>query len=179
MANNIAINDPDLQVNQFIVDRMQMREKMKELVRRLTDLRDIERFQKDQEGSSLWSLINRLREIDDYVSCINMIKGTLESLEIRSEGMLSLRQIVSDISRESNFEELKLDIDETLEKARSLKSITIGVNLDGMLRPRTAGVLSLNDTKFTDVGLMRRFVNFSKKTRPCARFFVFLFSLTV
>lgn len=141
----------------------ELREKMKELVRRLTDLRDIERFQKNQEGSSLWSLINRLREIDDYVSCINMIKGTLESLEIRSEGMLTLRQIVSDISRESNFEELKLDIDETLEKARSLKSITIGVNLDGMLRPRTAGVLSLNDTKFTDVGLMRRFVNFANR----------------
>ncbi len=141
----------------------QLRETMKELVKKLADLRDIERFQKDQEASSLWSLINRLREIDDYVSCITMMKSTLESLDIRSEGMLTLRQIVTGISDESNFDELKLDIDETLEKARSLKSITIGVNLDSMLRPRTAGVLSLNDTKFTDVGLMRRFVNFASR----------------
>ena len=141
----------------------QLRETMKELVKKLADLRDIERFQKDQEASSLWSLINRLREIDDYVSCITMMKSTLESLDIRSEGMLTLKQIVTDISVESNFDELKLDIDETLEKARSLKSITIGVNLDAMLRPRTAGVLSLNDTKFTDVGLMRRFVNFASR----------------
>lgn len=141
----------------------QLRETMKELVKKLADLRDIERFQKDQEASSLWSLINRLREIDDYVSCITMMKSTLESLDIRSEGMLTLRRIVTGISDESNFDELKLDIDETLEKARSLKSITIGVNLDSMLRPRTAGVLSLNDTKFTDVGLMRRFVNFASR----------------
>ena len=141
----------------------QLRETMKELVKKLADLRDIERFQKDQEASSLWSLINRLREIDDYVSCITMMKSTLESLDIRSEGMLTLKQIVTDISVESNFDELKLDIDETLEKARSLKSITIGVNLDAMLRPRTAGVLSLNDTKFSDVGLMRRFVNFASR----------------
>ena len=141
----------------------QLRETMKELVKKLADLRDIERFQKDQEASSLWSLINRLREIDDYVSCITMMKSTLESLDIRSEGMLTLKQIVTDISVESNFDELKLDIDETLEKARSLKSITIGVNLDAMLRPRTAGVLSLNDTMFSDVGLMRRFVNFASR----------------
>ena len=140
-----------------------LREAMSELVLKLADLRDIERFQKDQESSSLWLLVNRLREIDDYVSCINMIKATLESLDIQSEGMLTLKQMVTDISRESNFDELKMDIDETLEKAKRLKSVTIGVNLDGLLRPRTAGVISLNDTKFTDAGLMRRFMSFADK----------------
>lgn len=140
-----------------------LRENMEELVLRLADLRDLERFQKDQEGSALWSLVNRLREIDEYVSCITMIKNTLEELDIKSEGMLSLRQIVTDIDRESGFAELKADIDETLERARRLKSITIGVNLDNMLRPKTSGVISLNDTEFTDSGLMRRFMNFADK----------------
>lgn len=140
-----------------------LREAMEELVARLADLKDLERFQKDQEGPSLWSLVNRLREIDEYVSCITMIKKTLEELDIRSEGMLTLKQIVTDIDRESGFPELKKDIDETMEKARRLKSITIGVNLDGMLRPKSAGVLSLNDTEFTDSGLMRRFMNFTNK----------------
>ena len=57
MANNIAINDPDLQVNQFIVDRMQMREKMKEqtkeIYKRLSDKyddeQDLEEMKKKQE----------------------------------------------------------------------------------------------------------------------------------
>ena len=138
-----------------------LREVMEELVHRLADLKDLERFQKDQEGPSLWSLVNRLREIDEYVSCITLIKNTLEALDVRSEGMLTLKQLVTDIDRESGFPELKADIDETLEQARKLKSITIGVNLDGMLRPKTAGVLSLNDTYFTEAGLMRRFMKFA------------------
>lgn len=141
----------------------ELRTAMEELVKRLADLKDLERFQKNQEGPSLWSLVNRLREIDEYVSCITTIKRTLESLDIRSEGMLTLQKIVTDIDRESGFPQLKADIDETMEKARKLKSITIGVNLDNMLRPMSAGVLSLNDDYFSDAGLMKRFMNFASK----------------
>ena len=141
----------------------QLRTAMEELVVKLADLRDLEKFQKDQEGSAFWSLINRLREIDEYVRCISMLKDILEKLDIRSEGMLTLRKLVTDISRESGFPELKADIDETMEKVRRLKSITIGVNLDDMLRPSSAGVISLNDAEFKEPGLMRRFMNFADK----------------
>ena len=133
----------------------ELRAAMEELVARLADLKDVARFRKNEEGPSLWSLINRLREIDEYVSCITMIKATLEKLDVQSDGMKTLRQIVTDIDRESGFPLLKSDIDETLEQARRLKSITIGVNLDDMLRPKTAGVLSLNDTYFSEAGLMK------------------------
>ncbi len=140
-----------------------LRTSMEDLVLKLADLRDLERFQKDQEGSAFWSLVNRLREIDEYVSCISMIRDILGDLDIRSEGMKNLRKMVNDISLESGFEELRLDIDETLEKVRRLKSITIGVNLDGMLRPKSAGVISLNDSEFKESGLMRRFISFADK----------------
>ena len=140
-----------------------LRTAMEDLVGRLTDLKDVARFQKDNEGPSLWSLVNRLREIDEYVSCITTLKNTLEGLDVQSEGMRTLLQIVTDIARDSGFPQLKADIDETMEQARKLKSITIGVNLDGMLRPKTAGVLSLNDSYFTDAGLMKRFMNFTNK----------------
>ena len=141
----------------------ELRSAMKELTEKLADLRDLERFQKDQEATALWSLFNRLREIDEYVTCINMIKTALEGLPIRSQGMKRLLSIVSNISRESGFDELKADIDETMEKARKLKSITIGVNLDKLLRPKTAGVVSLNDFEFFDSGLMKRFMSFAQK----------------
>ena len=140
-----------------------LRSAMEDLVARLADLKDVARFQKDQEGPSLWSLINRLREIDEYVSCITMIKKTLEELDVHSEGMKTLRQIVTDIDRESGFPQLKADIDETMEQARRVKSITIGVNLDDMLRPKAAGVISLNDAPFVDAGLMKRFMNFANR----------------
>lgn len=140
-----------------------LRDAMEELVVKLADLRDIERFQKDQEGSALWSLVNRLREIDDYVTCITAMKDVLEELDVKSEGMLTLRQIIRDISADSGFPELRQDIDETFEEVRRIKSITIGVNLDSMLRPASAGVVSLNDIEYRESNLMRRFMNFADR----------------
>lgn len=141
----------------------ELRSAMEELVVELAELRDLEKFQKDQDSSAFWSLVNRLREVDEYVRCISMLKEILDNLDIRSEGMLTLRKLVTDISAESGFPELRADIDETMDKVRRLKSITIGVNLDDMLRPKSAGVISLNDAEFKESGLMRRFMNFADK----------------
>ena len=139
----------------------QLRDIMRELVVRLTDLRDLERFQRDADAAALWTLVNRLREIDDYISIITMLKETLNGIDVTSEGMCFLRDYVTNIPEESGFDELKADIDEMMEKVQKLKSVTIGVNLDKLLRPQSAGIVSLNDTKFTSAGLMRRFTNFT------------------
>ena len=139
----------------------ELRKAMSELVLKLADLRDLERFQMDGDASALWSLINRLREIDDYIECITMIKDILTRLDVQSDGMRTLRDIVTDIERESGFDALKADIDETMQKAQRLKSVTIGVNLDKFLRPEYAGIITLNDTKFADSGLMSRFMKFT------------------
>lgn len=42
-----------------------------------------------------------------------------------------------------------------------MKSITLGVNLDALLRPKTVGVVSLNDKEFTDSGILKRFMKFA------------------
>ncbi len=138
-----------------------LREDLTALLLKLKDLREIERFQKDTEASSLWQLINRLRELDGYVDCITAIKTTLEEIDVKSEGLVKLKERVQAIYSGSGFPDLKKDIEELFEKARSLKSITLGVNLDNMLRPKTVGVISLNDKAFTDSGLLKRFINFA------------------
>lgn len=140
-----------------------LRTAMEELVRKLADLRDLERFQKDQDSAAFWSLVNRLREVDEYVCCISMLRDVLSSLDIRSKGMRDLLEIVTKISLESGFDDLKKDIDEMLAKVKRLKSITIGVNLDSMLRPKSAGVVCLNDSEFKESGLMRRFMRFADR----------------
>ncbi len=138
-----------------------LRDNLTALLLKLKDLREIERFQKDTEASSLWQLVNRLREMDSYVDCITNIKETLENIPITSQGLKDLKTRVQAIYNDSGFPELKKDIEETMQKARSLRSITLGVNLDNLLRPQTVGVISLNDKPFTDSGLLRRFMNFA------------------
>lgn len=141
-----------------------LREDLTALIEKLADLREIERFQKDSEASSLWQLINRLREIGCYVDCITQIKTTLETIDVKSQGLLTLKENVTSIYNESGFPDLKKDIQDTLAKAQKFRSITLGVNLDALLRPKTVGVISLNDKPFTDSGILKRFTNFANKS---------------
>ena len=138
-----------------------LRDDLTALLLKLKDLREIERFQKDTEASSLWQLINRLRELDGYTDCITAIKESLESLDIKSEGLLTLRKMVQDIYSDNGFTELKSDITQMFSMVRDIKSITLGVNLDSLLRPKTVGVISINDKAFTDTGLLKKFMNFA------------------
>lgn len=138
-----------------------LREDLTALLLKLKDLRGIERFQKDTEAPSLWQLINRLRELDSYTDCITAIKESLESLDIKSQGLLTLRKMVQDIYSDNGFAELKADITEMFTMVRNIRSITLGVNLDDLLRPKTVGVVSINDKAFTDAGLLKKFMKFA------------------
>ena len=138
-----------------------LREDLTALLLKLKDLRGIERFQKDTEAPSLWQLINRLRELDSYTDCITAIKESLESLDIKSQGLLTLRKMVQDIYSDNGFSELKADITEMFTMVRNIRSITLGVNLDDLLRPKTVGVVSINDKAFTDAGLLKKFMKFA------------------
>lgn len=139
----------------------ELRSALAELLAELADLREISRFQKDTEASSLWKLVNRLREIDGYVNCITKMKEVLERTDIHSQGLLRLKKEVCDIYSNSGFPQLKIDIAQTFEKVQKVKSVTIGVNLDDLLRPKNAGIISLNDKAFTSAGLMKHFMKFA------------------
>ena len=136
----------------------ELRTDLTELLGILTELREIEKFKKDTDASSLWQLINRMREINRYIDCIQSLKSTLEKADIHSEGLNTLRTLVTEIYQDGAFEPLQEDITNLFKQARQLHSVTIGVNLDDMLRPVRAGILSLNNREFTDSGILKRFM---------------------
>ena len=141
----------------------QLRSDLTALLAKLNDLKEIERFKKDTEASSLWQIVNRLREMGGYVDCITQIKNTLESIDVRSQGLLELKAAVQAVYNDSGFPVLKQDIEDTMAMARRLRSITLGVNLDDMLRPKNVGVISLNDKEFSDSGILKRFIKFANR----------------
>lgn len=167
LMTSITDNEAVIEYRRDIFDDLlknpSLRTELEQLLTKLGDLRELEKFQKDTEASDLWQLINRLREIDGYVNCITKIKESLENIDIHSKGLLSLRKIVTDIYNDSGFPQIKKDINETLAKARQIKSITIGVNLDNLLRPSNAGIISLNSHPITDSGLLKNFMSFTSQ----------------
>ncbi|MCH5202448.1 MAG: hypothetical protein J1F17_04495 [Oscillospiraceae bacterium] len=159
--NDIDVINYRADVFEDILNFPQLRTGLVDLLGQLDDLREIEKFNKDEHASSLWQLINRLREIDGYVNCITMLKDILNTIPIKSDGLLSLKKTIEDIYSDGGFDDLKKDIDKTMDEARSLRSITIGVNLDNLLKPKNAGVISLNSFEITNSGLLKNFMNFA------------------
>ena len=140
-----------------------LRSNLTSLLEMLGELREIEKFKKDSDASSLWQLVNRMREINRYIDCIKELRSTLDGMDIRSQGLITLRELVGKIYEDGSFEPLQQDMEDLFKKVRQLRSVTIGVNLDDMLRPVRAGILSLNGKEFTDSGVLKRFMAMSAK----------------
>ncbi len=140
-----------------------LREQIKDLLEQLAYLRELEKSTKDPTASPVWQLINRLQELDIYVNCISGIYKTLSENDIRSEGLLQMKEFVGSIFLESGFEYLQEDIKSMVSEISQVRSLSIGVNLDSKLMPVEVGIVSINDTKFTKPGLLGKFMEYSNK----------------
>ncbi len=138
-----------------------LRERIKELLEELAYLKDLEKSAKDSSASPIWQLINRLHELDIYVTCISEIHKSLQEHDIQSEGLKQLREFVGGIYNESGFKYLHDDIKELVGEVSQVKSLSLGVNLDNRLMPVEVGILAINDKQFTRPGLLNKFLDFS------------------
>ena len=105
-----------------------LREQIKDLLEQLAYLRELEKSTKDPTASPVWQLINRLQELDIYVNCISGIYKTLSENDIRSEGLLQMKEFVGSIFLESGFEYLQEDIKSMVSEISQVRSLSISVN---------------------------------------------------
>lgn len=138
-----------------------LRNKIKELLEELNYLKELEKSVRDQTAAPVWQLINRLQELDVYVKCIAGINDALSTNPIQSEGLKQLQTYVNSVYTQSGFEHLQQDVSELMMEIRSVKSVSLGVNLDSHMRPAEVGIVSLNDTAFVRPGLLGRFLSFA------------------
>lgn len=140
-----------------------LRDKIKELLEQLNYLKELERSVKDNTAAPIWQLINRLQELDVYVNCISGINESLSENNIKSEGLMQMKEYVSSVYNESGFEYLYEDIKELMGEIGQIRSISVGVNLDHHMRPVEVGIVSINDTPFSRPGLLNKFLDFASK----------------
>ncbi len=140
-----------------------LRERIKDLLEELAYLKELEKSAKDATASPIWQLVNRLHELDIYVNCISGIHESLTENDIKSEGLMQLKDFVSNIYNENGFEYLHDDIKELVSEIGQVKSLSIGVNLDSKLMPVEVGIVSVNNKPFSKPGLLSKFLDFSSK----------------
>ena len=67
-----------------------------------------------------------------------------EQSSFKGKAFTALRDYVKNLVESEYYAELNQRLAELTNRVREIKSVTIGVNLDAQLRPKDAGVLSIN-----------------------------------
>lgn len=129
----------------------------------------LERYMNEPQWqeSELRRVAWRLSELDNYIDCVIHLNAMLGEAggDLRSEGLCRLREMVSAIVKEESFRALQAELPDLLTQIRSVRSVTIGVNLDEQLRPMEATLLSINTNRFKGISLS--FLNlFTKAPKP-------------
>lgn len=136
-----------------------------EIRERLVKLLDHVKFLNDfgavrrpaDEGVGVWDLVHRLDELRDYIATVEAIEDCLRDADLRSEGLRKLREGIQAIREESGFEGLKKDIAGLRATTDSVRSVTVGLNLNERFEPVQAGLVSVNSKPFTRSGLLQHF----------------------
>lgn len=137
-----------------------LRERITATLDQLDFLKTIGASFQDDSAAPIWQLLNRLRELEVYIKCITEIYNALNECPVQSEGLRRMKAYVASVYEQSGFEHLSADIDSLLTDMDEIRSITLGVNLDSMMRPVEVGILSINHERFDHRGILQKFNRF-------------------
>ena len=118
----------------------------------LRDLKYYETFLALEWKTSLQETIWRLRELEHYVDCLSKLAAAFKGIrgELRSEALRDLSDLVLRVQGDPVFQRLVVALPDLLCRIRSLKSITIGVNLDAGMMPCEATLVSINSDEYRE-----------------------------
>ena len=137
----------------------EIREKMLKLlekVRMFYDYGVVNRHEGDE--ASIWDLMHRLEEYHDYVLTVQAIRECLTDKDLKSEGLITLRDTVNRIYEEKGFDALRKDVDEMRITASEIRSLTVGINVNDRFEAVSMGLVSVNGKPFTRSGLLKNFL---------------------
>ena len=150
-AYRIAVFD-ELFTHPVLCDRLM------ELLGKIDFLRDYGSFkERFDEHAGIWDLMHRLEEIGDYIGYVEGLEKCLTDAEPQSDGLKNLKSYVDGIYRSQGFGELKKDIAACRATTRTLRSVTLGVNLNERFEASAIGLVSINSKPFTRSGLLGSF----------------------
>ena len=135
-------------------------ERMLEILDKIEFLKDFGSFRRDNEESSgTWDLVHRLEEIRDYISYVEALQECLGDADLKSKGLNELKAHIAEIYDDNGFKELKEDIASLKATTSSLKSVTVGINLNERFEAKEIGLISINSKEFTRSTLLDHFGN--------------------
>ena len=138
----------------------QIRDRLTQLldkVKMFYDYGVVRRPSGDEAG--IWDLMHRLEEYHDYILTVEAIRECLTGQGLISEGLNALRDEVNSIYESNGFAALRKDVEEMRVAASSVRSLTVGVNVNDRFEAVSMGLVSVNARPFTRSGLLKHFAS--------------------
>ena len=129
----------------------------------LFDIMELRRLESDSGDTA--DYLSSMTEIELYISSIDILyEGICKSGSHYDRAAFSgLSARIAELVESDYYAELNERLSELTGRVREIKSVTIGVNLDAQLRPREAGVLSINPEVFHSGDTLQKILHLNFK----------------
>jgi DNA mismatch repair protein MutS len=134
-----------------------------EILRQLGQVESTTIRAETQEESRLWQLFSRFKELEGYVDCVLSISNAIRDIPLKSKGLQAFREKAGLLSQDAEFLALTGVVKSLNLELNEIQSITLGINLDSMLNPQEATLVSVNKTRFTDQNFLREMISLFSK----------------
>lgn len=143
---------------------------LKKCVPILQDITSLRRLGSAAEGTTD-SYLYSITEVELYVSLLEILASELLPLRngFTGKAMNSFCERISLLYESDYYKDINKKLCAMTDRVREIKSVTVGVNLDGSLRPESAGVLSVNNEKFRSGTALEKILrlDFSPAEKTC------------
>ena len=137
-----------------------MRKTMLELFGQIQFMKDFSAMHKtSDEELGLWHLFHRLDDLDSYIRTVETMRDCLSDEKIRSAGLISLRNYITELYEDACFAEMKKDIAALKIKASDVQSVTLGINVNERFEAVSMGLVSVNRKPFKKSGIVSNFAD--------------------
>lgn len=129
----------------------------------LFDIMELRRLESDSGDTA--DYLSAMTEIELYISSIDILyEGICKSgSHYDSAAFSGLSARIAELVESDYYAELNERLTELTNRVREIKSVTIGVNLDAQLRPKEAGVLSINPEFFHSGDTLQKILHLNFK----------------
>ena len=155
---------PDLRLEQFyatdpavlawrldvvadLVDSEALRSLLRDALPMLRDAAEMRKVL-NSSSSTVESSLASVRYLEIYLELVELFHARLAAAQIHSDGFAALRNEVEARRSSRDYQTLSRQLEQTQYQIGHVKSIALGVNLDGTLRVTDVGVLSINTEKY-------------------------------
>ena len=121
---------------------------LKKCVPVMADIADLRRLSQDADSAD--SYLYGITEVELYQSLLEILSNDLlpQRERLESSAMRTLCDRVEELTNSEYCKKINSLLTELTYRVREIKSVTVGVNLDGRLFPESAGLLSVNAEPF-------------------------------